>query len=140
MHHLKGLVLIYGHFLSDFAYARNLETKQRALKTSVEYKAISTRIIIESIPQFFNLKYTWFTRVITEFSIYHRYLTVFLHTSQEYTRTFRLCVLTCHILYPTFLMTLFYVYTNPDDGLCEPFVSERTCLFGNVIGSTISGE
>jgi hypothetical protein len=107
-------------------HGHKLQEKQ--LRDSAEYRAINAETVETALPAIYRQSRHIAMRVLSEFAVYHRWASVFLHNSEIYSRSYRVCALACHVLYPAFFMSLGYVYTNPDDGTCSSNLNERVCL------------
>ena len=81
----------------------------------------------ESLPQILGSK-SLTTKVKNEMKRHHRWLGVIFHYSPKLPRLLRVASLACNIIIMLFVQSLTYDLTKGDDGSCERYETEQSCL------------
>ena len=70
----------------------------------------------------------WIKRFKDEIKESHRWVSILFHFSGDNPRTYRITSIVTSIIQVLFIQSVMYAFTNPDDGDCENYRTEDTCL------------
>jgi hypothetical protein len=88
---------------------------------------VEQRTVEDSLPSIFKRK-PMLDRIFDEVKTHHKWFGIKFHFSKQFPRPLRVLSLLSSIIVLLFVQSLTNNLTNPDDGSCETFLTEESCL------------
>jgi hypothetical protein len=115
---------------------RVIFSKWADLPTAASHRADRELVdVLNAVPVDFTLPRIYAMRAVgflttfcAELAVYHRWLTVIVHFSVQYSRIYRLIALMYQALTPLFLIAVMFTYLNRDNGYCKSITNQRDCI------------
>lgn len=110
--------------------ANNIKSSQQRSLLNRKKKVLINReleMVENSLPKVLSSR-SFSQRVADEVKHHHRWIGVIFYFSEDFPRVLRVVSLATNIIIMLFMQSLTYNFTNPDDGTCQTFYSESTCI------------
>jgi hypothetical protein len=84
-------------------------------------------LIDQSLPQILHSK-SITEKITTEIKMHHKYFSSMFSYNENFPRMYRILAIGTAVVIMLFIQSVTYNLANPDDGTCETFKSESTCI------------
>lgn len=115
---------------STSSIAKNIKSSQHRSLLNRKKRVLINReleMVENSLPKVLSSR-SFSQRVADEVKHHHRWIGVIFYFSEDFPRVLRVVSLATNIIIMLFMQSLTYNFTNPDDGTCQSFYSESTCI------------
>jgi len=110
--------------------AKNIKSSQQRSLLNRKKRVLINReleMVENSLPKVLSSR-SFSQRVADEVKHHHRWIGVIFYFTEDFPRVLRVVSLATNIIIMLFMQSLTYNFTNPDDGTCQTFYSESTCI------------